>query len=143
MTFPKDPNQGGNADPRPDPEAPLPIPPKPRIYEYNVGPRTMIRCCLPNIQWDEYEHVRADLERRLRERYGGFTRYPMVGGWVNTAGEPMAEDGYIYEVSFRSPDGQSSYNLHAIFADAGWRIGEEWVHIERHDFSAAHVKVTP
>lgn len=99
--------------------------------------RIMIRCCLPN--GHHHPAVIEALELDLATAFGGFTRYPMLGIWNNENGTIEREAGCIYEVSFKHETAieRATY----MFRVAGRAMGEIWVHIERHEFTAMHAQV--
>ncbi len=99
--------------------------------------RIMIRCCLPN--GHKHPATIDALEVDLATVYGGFTRYPMVGTWVNEDNVICRETGCIYEVSFK--DAKAIERTANMFRFAARAMGETWVHIERHEFDAMHTKV--
>lgn len=110
------------------------------VLETEAGSRETTRCCLPNI--NAYHSQRFALERKLCETFGGFTSYAMRGGWVDGDSQMMIEYGLIYEVSYPVRDAKTKAPLaREIFCHAGRDIGEQWVHVERHRFDAAHARV--
>ena len=99
--------------------------------------RIMIRCCLPNGR--KHPAVIQALETALATGFGGFTRYPMLGVWNNENNTIEREAGNIYEVSFEF---EHLCQLAAYqFRLAGRHMGETWVHLERHEFTAMHKQV--
>lgn len=93
-----------------------------------------------------------DLETALCQRFGGYASTPMVGGWQDAQGNVMHEPGTVYSVSFPAegmhcdpynPEstrdaGSMVYEAVVLFAEAGERLGEQWIHIEQSEFQAEH-----
>lgn len=104
--------------------------------------RIMIRCCLPN--GDHHSRAINTLEHYLADTFGGFTSYSMVGAWINPQGKLNVKNGTIYEISFVPTSDKFNLALEA-FRNAGQKMGETWVHIERHEyeFLAYHTQVNP
>ena len=103
----------------------------------------MVRCCLPN----GHLHPRTidALEISLAATFSGFTCYPMTGHWVDPDTNNLSTElGVIYEVSFPVAPSSDHFNkaLEA-FRNAGQKMGETWVHLERHEFTAHHMQVNP
>ncbi len=81
------------------------------------------------------------LEHLLSENFGGWTLTPKIGGWKPSTGPSVVEEGFIYDVSFE-PSGVDQEIAIALFREAGKRMGETWVHMELHEFTAMHRKVS-
>lgn len=111
--------------------------PKPKTEE--TGPRVMLRVCFPNIIG--YPLVKTNMENELVAFAGGYTSYPMRGGWRSGHGAIMHEHGIVYEVSGETLKSHIwAKDARAIFEATAHAIGEEWLHCELHHFDAMHVK---
>ncbi len=100
--------------------------------------RTMIRCCLPN--GHDYVDVIERLEYNLATEFGGFTKYPMRGAWLNESGTIEREFGSVYEVSFSNL--WLLERATTMFQLAARHMGQKWCHLERHEFEAMHAQVS-
>lgn len=122
-----------------------PIPTSPRIFGQEHGQRVMVRCCLPIALSDQVsgaDDIIARLQETLIDIAGGFTCYPMLGGWKDTdTGDIMHERGHVYEVSLPTGRKDDIARVRNAFCDAGRNAGEKWIHIELHHFEAAHTQV--
>jgi hypothetical protein len=103
-----------------------------------TGKRTLIRCVLPE-GGDEISASLYDLETALARVFGGFTCYHMTGGWRDDAGV-VIEHGHVWEVSFE-PHPELERDCIAIFEKAGRDLAQTWLHIEKHEFEANHIKL--
>lgn len=103
-----------------------------------TGTRTLVRCNMPVRDGIEECRIVNDAERQLAERFGGFTRLPMQGTWLDTQGNVVTEHGFVYEVSVHSP--QDRYSAIEAFKSLGRALGEEWTHITTALETAHHTK---
>lgn len=132
-----------NTDRKPtlDPACPKPEhqPARPLILAQEQGPRIMVRAIIANATLDNLALAQLTLD--LTTVFGGFTCYPMLGGWRDESGAIMQEHGHVFEVSFPVAQREWINTAVDLFAMAGRAIGERWVHIEQHCFNARHVQV--
>ena len=109
------------------------------ILNRELGPRIRLMCALPNGR--KFPHIIDILETKLARQFGGFTRSPMLGGWVDPDTDKMkTEAGYIYHISVM-PGFENVEKVCYLFRQAGQYMGERWIHIEETDTIAHHVQV--
>ena len=108
------------------------------ILKEESGTRYLLRCCLPCANTNAPQL--ATLREKLCAIAGGFTEYYMTGTWQNPdTNEILNETGLVFEVSVRYPH-QVKYTR-AEFITAGFLLGEDWLHIELHEYEALHTRV--
>ncbi len=81
------------------------------------------------------------LESDLCRNFGGWTVTPKIGGWQPSATLEVVGEGFIYDVSF-GPSERAQATASDLFAEAGKRMGETWVHMELHEFTAMHRRMS-
>ena len=109
------------------------------ILNRELGPRARIMCAFPN--GHKFPLIIEILEIKLARQFGGFTRMPMLGGWINPENNMMeTEAGCVYLVSV-APGFESVEKACYLFRQAGRDMGERWVHIEETQAIALHAQV--
>lgn len=106
--------------------------------DVETGNRYKVTAVVSNLSNPIWAPVRHDLAEALNGAFGGFTVSTCTGGWRHEDGRTVVESGQRYEVSFeRAADIELARQL---FAIAGRRIGEKWVHVEVSTYDARHTR---
>ncbi len=110
-----------------------------QIISSENGPRVRLMIALPN--GHKFPQIIERLEAQLAQDFGGFTRLPMLGGWIAPESNKLeTEAGCVYLVSVL-PDDATIQRACYLFRQAGKDMGERWVHIEETATIAHHAQV--
>lgn len=106
-----------------------------------TGRRVMIRAAIANAY--NSAQIRQKFEIALCEAAGRFTALLCTGGWRDPSEGALAlERGGIYEISIAANNPAIEKRVIQLIREFGRSLGEDWVHIERHEFDALHTQTS-
>jgi hypothetical protein len=116
---------------------PAAIPNWSNTREREHGQRWQVVGILPHDQSARHLSILQDVELELCKKFGGFTSNATQGGWLHE-GKIIKDKSTTFNVSFSDPaDVEEARQL---FTLAGLLLGQDWIHIECHTFTAQHTR---
>lgn len=116
---------------------PVKVPTWSNTREREHGQRWQVVSVLPHDKSERHASILQDVELELCKKFGGFTSNATQGGWLKD-GKLTKEESTTFNVSFSDPaDVEVARQL---FTLAGLLLGNDWIHIECHTFTAQHTR---